>query len=36
MKPKGTRGLTALIIAATSMAVIVGALFIVLVATGQL
>jgi hypothetical protein len=35
-KPKGTRGLTALIIAATSMAVIVGALFIVLVATGQL
>lgn len=36
VKPKGTRGLTALIIAATSMAVIVGALFIVLVATGQL
>jgi hypothetical protein len=36
MKPKGTRGLTALIIAATSMAVIVGALFIVLVATGPL
>lgn len=35
-KPKGTRGLTALIVAATSMAVIVGALFIVLVATGQL
>ena len=35
-KPKGTRGLTALIIAATSMAVIVGALFIVLVVTGQL
>jgi hypothetical protein len=36
VKPKGTRGLTALIIAATSMAVVVGALFIVLVATGQL
>lgn len=36
VKPKGTKGLTALIIAATSMAVIVGALFIVLVATGQL
>ncbi|HWM33493.1 MAG TPA: hypothetical protein VNR36_04570 [Pseudolysinimonas sp.] len=36
VKPKGTRGLTALIVAATSMAVIVGALFIVLVATGQL
>jgi hypothetical protein len=36
VKPKGTRGLTALIIAATSMAVIVGALFIVLVVTGQL
>jgi hypothetical protein len=36
VKPKGTRGLTALIIAATSMAVLVGALFIVLVATGQL
>ena len=36
VKPKGTRGLTALIIAATGMAVVVGALFIVLVATGQL
>jgi hypothetical protein len=36
VKPKGTRGLTALIIAATSMAVVVGALFIVLVVTGQL
>lgn len=36
VKPKGTRGLTVLIIAATSMAVVVGALFIVLVATGQL
>ena len=36
VKPKGTRGLTALIIAATSMAVLVGALFIVLVVTGQL
>jgi hypothetical protein len=36
VKPKGTKGLTALIIAATSMAVVVGALFIVLVATGQL
>jgi hypothetical protein len=36
VKPKGTKGLTALIIAATGMAVIVGALFIVLVATGQL
>ena len=35
-KPKGTRGLTALIIAATGMAVVVGALFIVLVVTGQL
>jgi hypothetical protein len=36
VKPKGTRGLTALIIAATGMAVLVGALFIVLVVTGQL
>jgi hypothetical protein len=36
VKPKGTKGLTALIIAATGMAVVVGALFIVLVATGQL
>lgn len=36
VKPKGTKGLTALIIAATSMAVVVGALFIVLVVTGQL
>ena len=35
-KPKGTKGLTALIIAATGMAVLVGALFIVLVVTGQL
>lgn len=36
VKPKGTKGLTALIIAATGMAVLVGTLFIVLVATGQL
>lgn len=36
VKPKGTKGLTALIIAATGMAVLVGALFIVLVVTGQL
>jgi hypothetical protein len=36
VKPKGTKGLTALIIAATGMAVVVGALFIVLVVTGQL
>jgi hypothetical protein len=36
VKPRGTKGLTALIIAATGMAVLVGALFIVLVVTGQL
>jgi hypothetical protein len=36
VKPKGNRGLTALIIAASGMAVVVGALFIVLVVTGQL
>jgi hypothetical protein len=34
--PSSTRGLTALVVAATGMAVVVGALFIVLVATGQI